>query len=35
MEMIFNLELEQFIEYLHSVKGYDIELAKEIAKLYY
>ena len=26
---------EQFIEYLHTTKGYTIEEAKEMAKIYY
>jgi len=30
-----NMKIEQFIEYLHTTKGYTIEEAKEIAKIYY
>ena len=26
---------EEFIEYLHTTKGYTIEEAKEMAKIYY
>lgn len=30
-----NMTIEQFIEYLHAAKGYTIEEAKEMAKIYY
>lgn len=30
-----NMTIEQFIEYLHTTKGYTIEEAKEMAKIYY
>ena len=30
-----NMKIEQFIEYLHTAKGYTIEEAKEMAKIYY
>ena len=30
-----NMTKEQFIEYLHTTKGYTIKEAKEMAKIYY
>lgn len=30
-----NMTIEQFIEYLHTKKGYTIEEAKEMAEIYY
>jgi hypothetical protein len=29
------MKIEQFIEYLHTTKGYTIEEAEEMAKIYY
>ena len=30
-----NMKIEQFIEYLHTTKGYTIEEAEEMSKIYY
>lgn len=35
MEKIINYNKEQFIEYLHIIKGYTLEYSKFLANIYY
>lgn len=35
MENVINFSKEQFIEYLHVVKGYTLEQAQTLANIYY